>query len=305
MLRISLLTLLLMIYWYSSNRNIMFTCTVLKPFSGQCISPRPTLSLPPPVSPYRPIQATICFSSTKHTPTTSLSNYVSVKYDSIWSNPFSRITTVWKHWSFPIHGRISAFMGSQSSVIMLEQTILFCSFPQKWGWSTPYSIRVRARSSVRLWCSTKHWIKEVLLCHQRARFTTPIDKSICSMNCISHVISIFATGKLFRPKRSKVHLVWSQTNAIICKWRRLFPWNDDSTLSFSFRYIATRSMILIMYVQTYATIRSVFSKASDLPITLERLNSTTYVYVTMKKQPGNQPSYWMFNFLYFTSKTTS
>ena len=63
-------------------------------------------------------------------------------------------------------------------------------------------------------------------------------------------------------------------------------------------------MILIMYVQTYATIRSVFSKASDLPITLERLNSTTYVYVTMKKQPGNQPSYWMFNFLYFTSKVS-
>ncbi len=59
-------------------------------------------------------------------------------------------------------------------------------------------------------------------------------------------------------------------------------------------------MILIMSVQNSLTIRSVFSKASDLPITLERLNSTTYVYVTMKRNPGKMPSYWMFNFLYFS-----
>ncbi len=55
-----------------------------------------------------------------------------------------------------------------------------------------------------------------------------------------------------------------------------------------------------MFVQTRATIRSVFSKASDLPITLERLNSTTYVYTTMKKNSGKSTSYWAFNFLYFT-----
>ncbi|CAF3855246.1 unnamed protein product, partial [Rotaria sordida] len=65
-------------------------------------------------------------------------------------------------------------------------------------------------------------------------------------------------------------------------------------------YIATRSMVLIMFVQTYTTIRSVFSKASDLPITLERLNATTYVYATIKKSAKNLLSYWMFNFLYFT-----
>jgi hypothetical protein len=59
-------------------------------------------------------------------------------------------------------------------------------------------------------------------------------------------------------------------------------------------------MILVMFVQTSVTIRSVFSKASDLPITLERLNSTTYVYTTIKKNSGKMPSYWMFNFLYFS-----
>lgn len=58
-------------------------------------------------------------------------------------------------------------------------------------------------------------------------------------------------------------------------------------------------MILVMFVQTHSTIRSVFSKASDLPITLERLNSTTYVYATIRKQSG-KISQWMFNFLYFT-----
>ncbi|CAF4511395.1 unnamed protein product, partial [Rotaria sp. Silwood1] len=55
-----------------------------------------------------------------------------------------------------------------------------------------------------------------------------------------------------------------------------------------------------MFVRTYSTIRSVFSKASDLPIILERLNATTYVYATLKKNAKNIPSYWMFNFLYFT-----
>jgi hypothetical protein len=60
-------------------------------------------------------------------------------------------------------------------------------------------------------------------------------------------------------------------------------------------------MILIMFVQTRSTIRSVFSIASDLPITLERLNSTTYVYPTIRKQSsGKNVSQWMFNFLYFT-----
>ncbi|CAF4009972.1 unnamed protein product, partial [Rotaria sp. Silwood2] len=68
-------------------------------------------------------------------------------------------------------------------------------------------------------------------------------------------------------------------------------------------YIATRSMVLVMFVQTYSTIRSVFSKASDLPITLERLNATTYVYATMKRNARNIPSYWMFNFLYFTGNS--
>jgi hypothetical protein len=78
-----------------------------------------------------------------------------------------------------------------------------------------------------------------------------------------------------------------------------------SRLFFCFlnRYIATRSMILIMYAQNRATIRSVFSKASDLPITLERLNSTTYVYATIRKQSTKMASHWMFNFLYFTSKS--
>ena len=61
-------------------------------------------------------------------------------------------------------------------------------------------------------------------------------------------------------------------------------------------------MILVMFVKTFSTIRSVFSKASDLPITLERLNSTTYVYATIKTNAKKLPSYWMFNFLYFTGK---
>ncbi len=59
-------------------------------------------------------------------------------------------------------------------------------------------------------------------------------------------------------------------------------------------------MILVMFEQTLTTIRSVFSKASDLPITLERLNSTTYVYATIRKNSGKTVSHWMFNFLYFT-----
>ena len=61
-------------------------------------------------------------------------------------------------------------------------------------------------------------------------------------------------------------------------------------------------MILVMYAQNRATIRSVFSKASDLPITLERLNSTTYVYATVKKHSTKTKPDWMFNFLYFTGK---
>jgi hypothetical protein len=61
-------------------------------------------------------------------------------------------------------------------------------------------------------------------------------------------------------------------------------------------------MILVMLAQTYKTIRSIFSKASDLPITIERLNSTTYVYATVKKYSAKGPSIWMFNFLYFTGK---
>jgi hypothetical protein len=62
-------------------------------------------------------------------------------------------------------------------------------------------------------------------------------------------------------------------------------------------------MILIMFVQTRSTIRSVFSIASDLPKTLERLNSTTYVYATIRKHSGKTGSHWMFNFLYFTGNS--
>jgi hypothetical protein len=62
-------------------------------------------------------------------------------------------------------------------------------------------------------------------------------------------------------------------------------------------------MILIIYVQNSATIRSVFAKSSDLPITLERLNTTTYVYATIKKNTAKIPPDWMFNFLYFTRKS--
>jgi hypothetical protein len=69
------------------------------------------------------------------------------------------------------------------------------------------------------------------------------------------------------------------------------------------RYIATRSMILIMYTQESATIRSVFSKASDLPIALERLNATTYVYATINKNARKAQPFWMFNFLYFTGRS--
>ena len=58
-------------------------------------------------------------------------------------------------------------------------------------------------------------------------------------------------------------------------------------------------MIFIMSVQTYKTIRSVFSKASDLPIIIERLNSTSYIYATKKHVPETPTSMWMFNFLSF------
>jgi hypothetical protein len=86
-------------------------------------------------------------------------------------------------------------------------------------------------------------------------------------------------------------------NVIICKF------TCSSYIFHCFcliRYISTRSMILIMFVEKYTTIRSVFSKASDLPITIERLNSSTYIYATVKKNSGKTSSIWMFNFLYFT-----
>jgi hypothetical protein len=58
-----------------------------------------------------------------------------------------------------------------------------------------------------------------------------------------------------------------------------------------------------MFIDTYTTIRSVFSKASDLPITIERLNSTTYVYATVKIYSGRISPIWMFNFLSFAGKS--
>jgi hypothetical protein len=61
-------------------------------------------------------------------------------------------------------------------------------------------------------------------------------------------------------------------------------------------------MILVMFIEKYTTIRSVFLKASDLPISIERLNSTTYVYATVKKYPGTVSAIWMFNFLSFAGK---
>ncbi|CAF0791059.1 unnamed protein product [Rotaria sp. Silwood1] len=67
-------------------------------------------------------------------------------------------------------------------------------------------------------------------------------------------------------------------------------------------FIATKLMILIMYVEKYTTIRSVLPKTSDLPITIERLNSTTYVYVTVKENSGKIPTTWTFNFLSFIGK---
>lgn len=67
----------------------------------------------------------------------------------------------------------------------------------------------------------------------------------------------------------------------------------------SIRYIGTKSMILVMFITRYTTIRSIFSKASDLPITFERLNATTYIYATVKKS-SRGISQWMFNFIYFT-----
>lgn len=57
-----------------------------------------------------------------------------------------------------------------------------------------------------------------------------------------------------------------------------------------------------MFIQTYTTIRSIFSKASDLPITIERLNATTYVYATVKKSSRRVTPTWMFNFLSFRGK---
>lgn len=61
-------------------------------------------------------------------------------------------------------------------------------------------------------------------------------------------------------------------------------------------------MILVMFMEKYLTIRSVFSKASDLPITIERVNATTYVYSTVKKYGSKSVPVWMFNFLSFNGK---
>ncbi|CAF3699066.1 unnamed protein product [Rotaria socialis] len=64
-------------------------------------------------------------------------------------------------------------------------------------------------------------------------------------------------------------------------------------------FITTRALIFIMSLQKYATIRSVSSKTSYLPITLERLNSTLYVYTTVRTDAEKKPSNWMFHFLSF------
>lgn len=61
-------------------------------------------------------------------------------------------------------------------------------------------------------------------------------------------------------------------------------------------------MILVMFMEKYLTIRSVFSKASDVPITIERLNASTYVYVTLKKYGTKSVPVWMFNFLSFNGR---
>lgn len=92
-------------------------------------------------------------------------------------------------------------------------------------------------------------------------------------------------------------------NVIICKFIKYFNRIEFSYCFFlNYRYISTKSMILVMFIQTYTTIRSVFSKASDLPITIERLNATTYVYPTIKKYSGRFSPVWMFNFLSFNGK---
>ncbi|CAF1343365.1 unnamed protein product [Rotaria magnacalcarata] len=64
-------------------------------------------------------------------------------------------------------------------------------------------------------------------------------------------------------------------------------------------FIATRALIFIMSLQNYATIRSVSSKTSSLPITIEKLNSTTYVYTTVRMNAEKKPSNWIFHFLSF------
>jgi hypothetical protein len=58
-----------------------------------------------------------------------------------------------------------------------------------------------------------------------------------------------------------------------------------------------------MFVQTYSTIQTIFTRPSDMPITLERLNATTYADATMKKSLFGQPTGWMFNFLSFLGKS--
>ena len=58
-----------------------------------------------------------------------------------------------------------------------------------------------------------------------------------------------------------------------------------------------------MFVQTYSTIRTIFTRPSNMPITIERLNATTYTYAAVKKSLSVQPTVWMFSFLSFLGKS--
>ncbi|UJR15969.1 hypothetical protein I4U23_002888 [Adineta vaga] len=64
-------------------------------------------------------------------------------------------------------------------------------------------------------------------------------------------------------------------------------------------FIATKTMVLVMYMQSYTTIRSIFLRPSDFPITMERINSSSYIYATVKKQSGKIPAKWLFNIFSF------
>ncbi|CAF0863217.1 unnamed protein product [Adineta ricciae] len=68
-------------------------------------------------------------------------------------------------------------------------------------------------------------------------------------------------------------------------------------------FISTKTMVLVMYMQTYTTIRSIFSRPSEYPITIERINSSTYIYPTVKKLPGKAPAKWLFNIFSFADPT--